>query len=648
MRFLVVDTYYPPFLEAHYRDRPGLARQPYEVQRDGLLGRCFGTSDYYARNLRALGHEAEEVIANSLPLQRAWARENGLPSLPTAGKRTLLRILAAQIEKIRPDVLYVQDLNWIDAGLLHEVRARVPAIVGQTSYALSPDVDLGPYDRLLTSFPHYVSMLRRRGLPAAFLPLAFEPAVLEKVGSRERVHGAVFVGGYAGPQHEPGARFLEEVAARVKVDFWGYGEESLRADYPIRRRFHGPAWGLDMYRVLADAKIAVNRHGPVAGRFCNNMRLFEATGMGCALVTDRKDNLADLFRPDEEVVAYDSAADCAERIAWLLGHERERAALAAAGQRRTLTDHTYAKRMEAVADHAAGIVRGPRAAAGGPRRLGRPVSRGPVRAALRRARPIVEELPGGRLAIATAALALRTRARLRGPSDGYLLFEPGRDPRSLDRSWQDPSIPEQQRAVVEDELLEMYRGHDVPVLRTAAEAVRATGCEAGSILEVGCASGYYQEVLEYYAGRRPDYLGVDYSLPLLRMALRANPGTPFAAADATSLPFADGAFELVISGCVLLHLADYDRAIAETARVARVAAIFHRTPVMRTAPTMWLRKRAYGVEMAEVVFEESHLLEQFRHHGLETVEKREIQTHAIACLPEPVTVTTYVCRKGGS
>jgi spore maturation protein CgeB len=73
------------------------------------------------------------------------------------------------------------------------------------------------------------------------------------------------------------------------------------------------------------------------------MRLFEATGMGTLLITDWKDNIAELFEPGKEVVCYKSVDECLELIKYYSQHEAERAAIAAAGQRRTLQNHSYAQ-----------------------------------------------------------------------------------------------------------------------------------------------------------------------------------------------------------------------------------------------------------------------------------------------------------------
>ena len=44
----------------------------------------------------------------------------------------------------------------------------------------------------------------------------------------------------------------------------------------------------------------------MAKSYANNMRLYEATGVGALLVTDWKENLGEMFEPGKEVVAYRS------------------------------------------------------------------------------------------------------------------------------------------------------------------------------------------------------------------------------------------------------------------------------------------------------------------------------------------------------
>ncbi|MFN8496855.1 MAG: glycosyltransferase [Anaerolineae bacterium] len=104
-----------------------------------------------------------------------------------------------------------------------------------------------------------------------------------------------------------------------------------------------------MYKVLRTSKMTLNHHGNVPP-YANNMRLFEATGVGTLLVTDWKANLHEMFEPGREVVAYRSPEECLDLIAYYLGHEEERQAIASAGQQRTLTEHTYLDRMREIVE----------------------------------------------------------------------------------------------------------------------------------------------------------------------------------------------------------------------------------------------------------------------------------------------------------
>ena len=61
----------------------------------------------------------------------------------------------------------------------------------------------------------------------------------------------------------------------------------------------------------------------------------------------------------------------------------------------------------------------------------------------------------------------------------------------------------------------------------------------------------------------------DFSLGMLREGKRARPTMPFAAGDATRLPFADGAFAAVTMSFGLRNVVDPDAALREIARVTK-------------------------------------------------------------------------------
>jgi spore maturation protein CgeB len=362
MRILVVDSYYSSFLNSVYSRYPALAQRPYDEQWRTLMDQCFGTADFYSSNLIALGHEATEVVVNCEPLQRQWARENGVKLDGwVLGRRAVVipwprhvqfawfyAVLAAQVKHYGPDVLHIQDMNGTSAAFLREVRPYVKLITGQIACPLAPDADFREYDLVLSSFPHFVDQFRSNGLRSEYFNLGFEPRLLEHLQKGPQ-HPVVFIGGLSS-EHAERIRFLEHISASQPVDIWGYGLDSLDENSVLRRFHHGELWALDMYQVLYNASVALNHHISAAGGYANNMRLYEATGVGTMLITDSKDNLTTLFELGKEVVAYHSPEEALELIDYYLGHEEERKAIAQAGQARTLREHTYRHRMEEFVD----------------------------------------------------------------------------------------------------------------------------------------------------------------------------------------------------------------------------------------------------------------------------------------------------------
>ncbi len=362
MKVAILDTYYPQFLKSFYAKHSGLQGRSSDEQTQALLNAVFGTSDFYSRHMKNMGVEVHDLIVNCVPLQKTWALENNvafsswalnLPHrtfrLPFIGAKLaalpgLMEVAVAQIRELKPDVLYCQDLSFFPGDVLKELKSHVKLIVGQIACPLPPESFLKGYDLILTSFPHFVPRLRAMGVPSEYFRIGFDTRVLDVLGNVEKDIGASFVGGIS-RHHGKAVPLLEYLAATTPIEFFGYGSKSLPRKSPIRKRHHGEVWGLDMYRALARSRITINRHINVAENNANNMRLFEATGVGTLLITDSKYNLSELFEVGKEVVSYSTPEEASELIRHYLSNPDEAAKIARAGQKRTLKDHTYENRM---------------------------------------------------------------------------------------------------------------------------------------------------------------------------------------------------------------------------------------------------------------------------------------------------------------
>lgn len=363
MRVMIISTDYGPFLRSLYDGNSlfarivnrhlSLRRLSYDEQLRRRNDTLFAGSDFYSRNFRALGHEAWEFHVNNGPLQTTWLKENN----QKVGKRPaafsplrspirpsnvdLEEIIVRQARDIAPDVILNQAVSEVESRVLERLRPYCKLIAGQIASPFPERETYSAYDVMLSSLPNFVEYYRGRGLAAERNLLGFEPAVLDHVKVSESDVPLSFVGSITS-DHATRFEMINRLVRETDIKIWGRLVSVPRLS-PIMARYQGEAWGADMFRVLGRSKITINQHIDIAKNYANNMRLFEATGMGSLLITDWKDNIAELFEPGKEVVCYKSTDECLELIKYYSTHEEERAAIAAAGQRRTLQSHSYAQ-----------------------------------------------------------------------------------------------------------------------------------------------------------------------------------------------------------------------------------------------------------------------------------------------------------------
>lgn len=400
MRVFRLGTNYPAYLGEFYAARPGLAALPFGLQHRALMEDGFGWADFWTRALARRGHEAWEPVGNAEPMQKAWAREHGVPY----GEASWLHdIPAAQVRNFRTEVLFLTDFVTYGAPFLRRLREECPSlrlVVGRCGSPFSDTAVFRECDLVLSNIPGLVDRFRAQGMRAALMHHAFEPSLAGRLGDAPGrtipfsflgsiVKGAGFHGErealvrhlvreaglevWSEVRRAPASYLAELADARRKYDRVRAlaalpGLRPVLARVPKARRYlemesrpapdpsyvdpevasraRPPLFGLAMYRALRDSKVTLNVHIDLSAPWASNMRLFEATGVGTCLLTERQENLGELFEPDAEVATYGSPQEAAEKARHLLAHDAERERIAAAGRRRTLRDHTFDRRAE--------------------------------------------------------------------------------------------------------------------------------------------------------------------------------------------------------------------------------------------------------------------------------------------------------------
>lgn len=361
MKILFVHNYYTRFLK-HFlsENKEKIACTDYKSHKKLLFDQLFSVSDFYSQGVLRNGHEAIDVVANDWILQKKWAAEHGLrittyPPIALEsriGQQIFLhtwmeKILEIQIKEYNPDIVYFLDIESFSFNLLKRVKKNKYTIIAQKASPILSSENYRMADIVFSALSSMVGAFQKKHIRSHYLPFAFEPSVLSKIPKQKKKYNCTFVGGFS-KIHTLGNKLITEVSKCVHLDIFGYGKEMLPCSSEAYQNHHGEVWGKDMYTVLLQSNMTVNRHVDMAGEYAANIRLFEATGCGAMLLTDKKKNLGELFVDNKEVVSYTNADDLVDKIRYYTNHPRERDRIAKAGQRRTARDHTYTKRMKEV------------------------------------------------------------------------------------------------------------------------------------------------------------------------------------------------------------------------------------------------------------------------------------------------------------
>lgn len=316
MKCLFLNTYYENFLKDHY-SKNKIEHLEYMEQWDSIQSTKFGDSDFYSFSLEKQGWMAHDLITNCNPLQKAWAKENDY----NGGDP----IWVEQIRHYKPDVVYTQGTWLINDETYPLIKPYCKVIAGQTSTQCD-NFYTDKFDVIFTAVPSYVDEFRKVGVNSYYLALAFDDRI---TFNEPKIYGVTFVGQLSGT-HSKRKKVINAVSKVCDLKVWA-----------------GEKWGMDMYRIMAQSLITINCHIDHAPPYVGNMRMFEATGCGACLVTDNGINMQELFHVDE-VLAYDTPEEAAATVEHYLNFPKLAGLIAKQGQRRTLKEHTYEKRMEKV------------------------------------------------------------------------------------------------------------------------------------------------------------------------------------------------------------------------------------------------------------------------------------------------------------
>lgn len=298
---------------------------------------AFTHPQLHRRALERLGCPVDLV---DLDYGHGWGRLLGFPTLAPRVRRALARQ--------DPEVVLVLDDLPLDPDTIRALRRTSAA-----RWALWATGEIPPgrrlqlaqvaelYDALFVASSSARTELAGPSMPPiAYLPDAADPSVCRPMRARDQFRANVVFAGRATPHRERLLASLAEFGLAV----WGPGWRKTQ----LRDYCRGERLSLaDYVRAFAGATVGMNLHREdpaLAGEGCNR-RLFELAAIGVPQVTEECGDLTLHFTPGREILVGRDERELKELVRAALHDAPAAEAVAAAGRRRALSEHTLMHRM---------------------------------------------------------------------------------------------------------------------------------------------------------------------------------------------------------------------------------------------------------------------------------------------------------------
>jgi hypothetical protein len=353
------------------------------------------------------GWDAHDLVLDLDYLTDAWVREHGsLPEAADERQALAIAVIERLRPRILID-LNMRTFDAPALLDLRRRFPFIERTIGVANVMKRLDRALG-HDLVLTPSKRLADLLARRfGQEAEIYHHAFDPVRLRALHAGERDIATVFTGKVGGGDYAERTALVRELLRDGLLEAWvsgeltsegvsdgraervlsGFREHALEAipleflaflhratrrggevlglrirddlDLEDRRRSlggsggpveggpvptdrcHPSVYGDQMFELVGRARALL--HHEVNGA-ATSLRLFETTGMGTALVTNAVDGIEDLFGVGQEVLTYRTLGEARSVLGWLNRDPQAAMEIGAAGQRRTLRDHTVEAR----------------------------------------------------------------------------------------------------------------------------------------------------------------------------------------------------------------------------------------------------------------------------------------------------------------
>ena len=349
VKIVQIENFYPAFIEQYYTRFPALSSLSYASQLQVLLDSGWSSGQNVVPYLNPAKYDAHYIIPSFSSLQKIWAAENGL----NQSEITADQILLNQLEKIKPDIIYLSDVFCFNFEIL-KFLSKKPLVMCWHATALAPDISWGLIDVLLSGVGSIRKQASALGARATEEFMSGAPNFQQK--NKLQIIGigdTCFSGSFIGGLHTERAKLFYDTAMAVAPhNFDIYTSNPFPRADAVNMRFGNAVYASDVINLYANYKVVVDARadfGLKDNSFTgetSNMRIFEATKAGCLLLTQASNNLSKYFEIDKEIVTYESKEELCDKLKFYLDPKNEslRKLIAENGHIKTIGSHSIESR----------------------------------------------------------------------------------------------------------------------------------------------------------------------------------------------------------------------------------------------------------------------------------------------------------------
>ena len=182
-KLLSISSMYQGSLDSFYQ-RIAVTNLDYEDHYNLLLNDTTEFAGSYTRNFIKLGVDARCIVSNDKILQDKWKLENNIDT------DSVSDILFKQIKYYQPEILWIENLTYLDSDWFSKVRNQIKAVKLIVAYHCAPYTrkyldKLRNADFIFTCTPGLLDTMKKEGMKAYMVYHGFDNQLLERLDKKQ-------------------------------------------------------------------------------------------------------------------------------------------------------------------------------------------------------------------------------------------------------------------------------------------------------------------------------------------------------------------------------------------------------------------------------------------------------------------------------